>query len=151
MDLRIFLAHDKSDADSDIDKWRATIEEQLLAATEGTDIENVTVTAGRDDYNHRSKEAGGWRAWSESIVTGTTWDGEMLFHQLVRPVKFISRQGETVGRPTFEMFENSLGLGKDCYVWSANDQSFHKVEVAERMPGDDYKHWGRLVTAKEQR
>ena len=39
---------------------------------------------------------------------------------------------------------------KPTWLWNQNDNTFHVVSACERVPGDDYTMWGRLVP-EEQR
>lgn len=114
---RTFLAHSKDHADADIDRWVACVREQLLVARPGWDC---IVTAGRDDYERRAVEVGGWEAWTETVVGGTDYDGNPLFDEMVVPIALptISGLRVLVGKATAGMVAGFVQLGKPVYVWS---------------------------------
>jgi len=145
-DYRFFLAHDRKTEDEQINEWRDSLTESL---GEAFPEHNVTVIAGRDDYLNRSKDAGGWKAWPQSVVTGCLWDGAPRFHGIIRPAQHVGVMDTVCGKPTYEMIEGFLREGKTAWVWDRRTNVHHKATGVARLPGDDFKAWGRVVVREE--
>lgn len=141
-DLRIFLAHDRATPDEKIDDWRDILTDLLSEAYPDRD---VTVVAGRDDYKKRAAEAGGWKAWPQTVVSGALWDGAPRFHGIVRPAQYVEQTDVTAGRPTFEMIEGFRREGKNAWVWDTRTDEIFDVASMDRLPGDSFKVWGRII------
>lgn len=146
MDYRFFLAHDKATPDEKINEWRDTLTELLGAAYPD---HNVTVVAGRDDYRDRAKDAGGWKGWPISVVSGALWDGTPRFHGIIRPARLVGTMDTVLGKPTYEMIEGFLREGKMVWVWDVKTGKFSSAWGVKRLPGDDFKSWGRAVVRAE--
>tara|TARA_R110000796_G_scaffold58293_6_gene134597 strand:+ start:190 stop:642 length:453 start_codon:yes stop_codon:yes gene_type:complete len=145
-DLRFFLAHDKLHTDEHIDDWRDALTSTLA---DGYPDKTVTVIAGRDDYKSRSKDAGGWKGWPRTVVHGALWDGTPRFHGVIRPAQRVGTLDVLCGKPTYEMIEGFLQLDKNTWVWDINTHAFFVVTGVARIPGDDFKSWGRLIVQEE--
>ena len=145
-DYRFFLAHDRLDGDETVDKWRDSLTEGL---SEAYPEHAITVVAGRDDYKSRAANAGGWKAWPNSVVAGRLWDGTPRFHGIIRPGQYVGVMDTTCGRPTFEMIDGFVREGKIAWVWDTRADEYHKVKGVARVPGDDYKVWGRIIVRDE--
>jgi hypothetical protein len=146
-DLRFFLAHDRADSDEDIDTWRDRLTELL---SEGYPGREVTVVAGRDDYLARAKDAGGWKGWPRSVFSGTLFDGETRFHGVIRPVSLKQTPELVCGKPTFEMIEGFINLGKSAWVWDTVSEQVLLIDECVTIPGENFKTWGRLVTSEPE-
>ena len=145
-DYRFFLAHDRRDGDDSVDNWRDTLTEGL---GESYPEHIITVVAGRDDYRSRARDAGGWKSWPQSVVSGRLWDGSPRFHGIIRPAQYVGVMDTVCGRATFEMNEGFLREGKITWVWDYRKNEYHRAKGAARLPGDDYKAWGRIVVRDE--
>ena len=84
--------------------------------------------------------------WRDALTT--LWDGTPCFHGIIRPSTFPKEA--YCGRATFDLMAGFLRERKPTWLWNQNDSSFHIVSACERVPGDDYTMWGRLVP-EEQR
>ena len=145
-DYRFFLAHDRVCEDGTVNDWRDSLTEGL---GEAYPEHTITVVAGRDDYRSRSRDAGGWKSWPQSVVSGRLWDGSPRFHGIIRPAQYVGVMDTVCGRATFEMIEGFLREGKIAWVWDYRENTYHKAQGASRLPGDDYKSWGRIVVREE--
>lgn len=140
-DLRFFLAHDKSTPDDTIDAW---VEECTEVLSDYYEDREVTVVSGRDDYQRRAKEAGGWKGWSRSVGTGTLFTGDPLFHGIIRPAVSSDPERQRAGRATFDMVATFLELGKTAWVWYPDDTTFRAIERVEKLDGDSWIEYGVL-------
>lgn len=146
MDFRFFMAHDRGDSDESIDKWRDRMTESL---SDNYPDHTITVVAGRDDYKSRAADAGGWKAWPQSVVAGRMWNGDSRFHGIIRPAQYVGVMDTVCGRPTYEMIEGFVREGKMAWVWDTRLDEYHQVKGFRRLPGDDYKAWGRIIVREE--
>ena len=140
-DLRFFLAHDKDTPDDLIDTWVKTLTTALEEAYEG---QEVTVVAGRDDYNRRAKAAGGWKGCSRSIVNGTLWDKSPLFHGIIRPCFFLTGPA-LVGRATSDMITGFLDSKKTAWAWDTEEDVIGNVIACNLLSNDSWKQYATLV------
>lgn len=145
-DYRFFLAHDKATPDDTINAWRDDLTVKLSEAF--PDV-NVTIVAGRDDYQSRAADAGGWKGWPRTVVSGCLHDGSPRFHGIIRPATYVGSRDVICGRPTFEMVDGFMREGKMAWVWDTDTGIYHKVDGTARLPGDDFRLWGRLDVAKQ--
>jgi len=146
LDYRFFLAHDRGESDERVDQWRETLTEVL---GEAYPDHAITIVAGRDDYRSRASDAGGWKGWPQTVVSGRLWDGSPRFHGVIRPAQYVGVMDTVCGRATFDMIEGFIREGKIAWVWDTRTGEYHKVRGVVRLPGDDYKAWGRLVVREE--
>lgn len=146
LDYRFFLAHDRVDGDESINEWREELTEGLSQAYPD---HQITIVAGRDDYRHRAQDSGGWKAWPQSVVSGRLWDGSPRYHGIIRPAQYVGVMDTVCGRPTFEMIEGFVREGKIAWVWDTRKEEYHRIKGTVRLPGDDYKAWGRIVVRDE--
>lgn len=117
--LRIFVAHKISDSDADIDAWCQAVSDRFRAVHPGP----VQVTSGRDDFRFRSRPAGGWAGWANSVSTGTNLDGTPRYHVIVVPAA-----SGTPGRATQYIIREAALAHKDV-LELALDGTFHRLVV----------------------
>jgi len=141
-DIRVFLAHDKSTDDETINKWREQLEDLLRGHFD--DEAEVTVVAGRDDFKRRFSDAGGWKGWPKSVVEGKTWDGQALFHLIVRPDRIVEGQQIICGHATFDMMNGFLSNNKQAWVWDPGYDRIEKLARCVQLGDDSWQRCGVL-------
>lgn len=100
---RIFVAHDRGVPDAQLDAWKVQLQ-QLIG-------DSVEVVLGRDDFQQRAQQVGGWEAWARSVVHGLDSNFEPLFTGIVRPGPMI------LGKATAEIIQAALGAGLPVVWW----------------------------------
>ena len=102
---RIFIAHGKADPDEVLIEYKRIVDEAIRR----TGIPGESVL-GRDDYNARQANEGGWDAWARSVATGVDFTTRKpRFSAIVVP-------NRVVGKATAEMVTMAIGAGKPVWV-----------------------------------
>ena len=63
--------------------------------------------------------------------------------------QYVGVMDTVCGRPTFEMIEGFVREGKIAWVWDTRTDEYHRGKGTARLPGEDYKAWGRIVVRDE--
>ena len=137
-EARWFLAHKRLDDDTDINHWCKDLATKLSQPNWP-----AKVTAGRDDYNDRSKSLGGWKAWGRNVPRAKTFDGDMMFHGIAVPASALN-DCPTVGKATAQLIEGFLDQQKHAYAYCPDSGSFRRIVSISALPEEDFKNWAKL-------
>lgn len=140
---RYFLAHSKSDPNAIIDRWTRLVT-LALETTHGEGM--VEVVPGRDDFEKRAKDLGGWKEWLPSVATGKDWKNNPIFDGIVVP---LGTPGAVIGKATAEMVDLAVGASKPVHAYIAADESFWPVTGTVREKGESWVAWATLTLSRE--
>jgi hypothetical protein len=112
--LRAFLAHPKNIEDADIERLKLMATVLLEAAIRAANGKRTPeIITGRDDFNARALDAGGWEPWCDSVGKGTGWrEGTLqpLFDLIIVTPR------ATFGKATAHLVHAALAVKKPVFV-----------------------------------
>ena len=134
--IRWFLAHSKSEGNL-LNNWVPVLEKQVLA-TEGY---NVKVTPAREDYLKRARAIGSWDAWCIDVAQRRNFRGDPAYHGVIVP-----DIGENVvGRATYLILMQFMGLGKHVFHWDVLEGGLYTVGELKVLDPEDFLQHAQIV------
>ena len=134
--IRWFLAHPKSVGNL-LSNWVPVLEKQVLA----TENYDVKVTSARADYQKRARAIGSWDAWCLDVAQRCTFRGDPAYHGVIVP-----DIGENVvGRATYLILMNFLGLGKYAYHWDVMEGGLYTIKEIKVLDSEDFLMHAQII------
>lgn len=125
--VHFFVAHPKSYEDAELDILKEEIRKVALKQLPHAE---VTITLGRDDFMARAAAEGGWRGWSESVVTARKPSGAPRFDAIIVPPG-------PIGRATADMLRLALVQRRPVLRFLGDD--FRPVSILVERDRESWK------------